>query len=55
MLRILSYQKEETSKIGDVLINQVFFSLEMRKNASFTEMNIILMTIRKAQLLLFDS
>ena len=36
-----------------LLINQVLFSSEMRKYASFVEMNMILMTITKAQLLSF--
>ena len=36
-----------------LLINQVLFSFEMRKYAFFTEMNMILMTITKAQLLSF--
>ena len=31
-----------------LLINQVLFSFEMRKYASFAEMNMILMTITKA-------
>ena len=37
------------------MINQVLFSFEMRKYASFVEMNMILMTITKPQPLLFDS
>ena len=36
-----------------LLINHVIFSFEMRKYASFPEMNMILMTITKAQLLSF--
>ena len=43
------------SKANEVLVNQVLVSFEMRKYASFAEMNMILMTITKAQLLLFDS
>ena len=38
-----------------LLINQGNFSFEMRKYASFDKMNMILATIRKAQLLPFDS
>ena len=54
MLKNISYQKEETSKLMTLLINQVLFSFEMRKYACFTEMNMILMTITKAQLLSFS-
>ena len=42
-------------KLMTLLINQVLFSFEMRKCASFAEMNMILMTITKTQLLSFDS
>ena len=38
-----------------LLIKQVLFSFEMRKYASFAEMNMIITTITKAQPLLFDS
>ena len=38
-----------------LLINQALFSFEMRKYASFTEMNMILMTIKKAHLLSFNN
>ena len=39
-----------------MLINQVLFSVEMRKYARFAEMNMIFtMTITKAQLLSFNS
>ena len=48
-------KKKERSKTDDVLINQELFSFEMRNHASFTEMNMILMTVTKAQLLSFDS
>ena len=48
-------QKKKMSKANEVLVNQVLVSFEMRKYASFAEMNMILMTITKAQLLLFDS
>ena len=37
-------------KLMILLINQVLFSFEMRKYVSFPEMNMILMTITKAQL-----
>ena len=36
-----------------LLINQVLFSFEIRKYASFAEMTLILMTIAKAQLMWF--
>ena len=36
-----------------LLINQVLFSFEMRKYTSFAEVNMIHMTITKAQLLSF--
>ena len=48
------------SKRGDVqklmmfLIHQLLFCFEMREYASFAEMNTILMTIAKTQLLSFD-
>ena len=39
-----------------LLINQLLFSVEMRKYASFAEMNMILiMNVTKAQLLSIDS
>ena len=38
-----------------LLINQALFSFEMRIYVSFSEMNMILMTITKAQLLSLDS
>ena len=40
-------------KLMTFLINQILFSSEMKKYSSFAEMNMILMTITKAQLLLF--
>ena len=49
--KILSYQKHKTPKTDDVLINQVLLFLEIRKDASFAEINIILTTFTKAQLL----
>ena len=48
-------QKEETSKTDEVLINQVIFTFETRKYASFSEMNMILVTTKCAQLMSFDS
>ena len=48
-------KKKRRQKPMTQLINQVLFSFEMRKYASFAEMNMILMTITKAQLLSFDS
>ena len=50
MLKNISYQKEETSKTGDIADKSSF---KMRKYAIFVEMNVILMTITKAQLLWF--
>ena len=38
-----------------LLINQALFSFEMRKYASFSEINMILMAITKEQLLSFDN
>ena len=55
LLFTLVSKKKETSKTDDVLINQELFSFEMRNHASFTEMNMMLMTVTKAQLLSFDS
>ena len=53
-LLFLFYVKNiSVSKLGGV--NQVLFSFEMRKYASFAEMNMILATVTKAQLLPFDS
>ena len=49
------------SKTGDIqklmmfLIHQLLFYFEMREYASFAEMNTILMTIAKTQLLSLDS
>ena len=48
-------KKRRRQKLMTLLINQELFSLEMRKYASFVEMNMILMTITKAELLSFDS
>ena len=55
LLFTLVSKKKETSKTDDVLINQELFSFEMRNHASFTEMNMMLMTVTKAQLLSFDN
>ena len=41
-------------KLMGLLINQVFFSFEMRKHASFAEMKLTPTVITKAQLLPFD-
>ena len=41
-------------KLMMLLINQMLFSFEIRKYASFAEMKMILMAITKAQLLSFD-
>ena len=38
-----------------LLINQVLFSFEMRKYASFVEITMIRMAITKAQVVSFDS
>ena len=48
-------KKKRRQKLMTLLINQVLFSFEMRKYASFAEMNMIHMTITKTQLLSFDS
>ena len=48
-------KKTRRQKLMTLLINQVLFSFQMRKYSSFAEMNMIIMTITKAQLLLFDS
>ena len=48
-------KKWRRQKLVRMLLNQVLFSLEIRKYASFAEMNIMLMTIKKAELLSFDS
>ena len=48
-------KKTRRQKLMTLLINQVLFSFEMRKYSSFAEMNMIIMTITKAQLLLFDN
>ena len=48
-------KKTRRQKQMTLLINQVLFSFQMRKYSSFAEMNMIIMTITKAQLLLFDS
>ena len=48
-------KKRKRQKLLTLFINQILFSFEMRKYASFAELNIILMTITKAQLLSFDS
>ena len=53
-LLFLFYVKNiSVSKLGGV--NQIPFSFEMRRYASFAEMNMILATVTKAQLLPFDS
>ena len=52
---VFSYQKEENLKTDDFVNKPGNFSYEMRKYASFDKMNMILATIRKAQLLSFDS
>ena len=46
-------KKKRPKKDRKLLINWVLFSLKMRKYASFAEMNIILTTIPKVQLLSF--
>ena len=46
-------KKKRLKKDRKLLINWVLFSLKMRKYASFAEMNIILTTIPKVQLLSF--
>ena len=46
-------KKKRRKKDRKLLINWVLFSLKMRKYASFAEMNIILTTIPKVQLLSF--
>ena len=49
-------KRRRHQKLMTMLINQVLFSVEMRKYARFAEMNMILtMTITKAQLLSFNS
>ena len=48
-------KKTRRQKLMTLLINQVLFSFQMRKYSSFAEMNMIIMTITKAQLLLFDN
>ena len=48
---LLSYQKKRRRQ---KLMTELF-SFEMRNHASFTEMNMMLMTVTKAQLLSFDS
>ena len=53
--KILSYKKEETSKPMTLLINQLLFSFEMTECAGFAEINMILVTITKAQVLSYDT
>ena len=53
--KILSYKKEETSKPMTLLINQVLISFEMTECAGFAELNMILVTITKAQVLSLDT
>ena len=48
-------KKRKRQKLLTLFINQILFSFEMRKYASFAELNLILMTITKTQLLSFDS
>ena len=55
MLQYFRVKKKEPSKTDDVLINQVLFSFEMRKYASFVEITMIRMAITKAQVVSFDS
>ena len=40
-------KKRRTQKLMTMMINQAVFSFEMRKYASFVEMNLILKTIKK--------
>ena len=48
-------KKSRRQKLMTLLIKKVLFSFETRKYAGFAEMNMIYMTITKAQLLSFDS
>ena len=53
--KYLRIKKSTRQKLMALFINQVLFSLGMRKCASFADMNMILMTSTKAQLLSFDN
>ena len=48
-------KKRSRQKLMTLLINQVLFSFEMRKYASFVEITMIRMAITKAQVVSFDS
>ena len=51
----VSKKKRRRQTLMTLLINLVLFSFEMRKYASFDEMNIILMIITKVQVLCYPS
>ena len=53
MLKIFRIKKRRRQKLMTLSINQVLFPFKIRKYASFAEMNLILMTITKAQLMWF--
>ena len=53
--KYLRIKKRRRQKFKTLLIKQILFSFEMEKYASFAEMNMMIMTITKAQLLSFDS
>ena len=48
-------KKRRRQKLVTLLTNQILFPMKIRKHASFAEMNMILMTTTKTQLLWFDS
>ena len=55
MLQYFRVKKRSRQKLMTLLINQVLFSFEMRKYASFVEITMIRMAITKAQVVSFDS
>ena len=53
--KYLRIKKRRRQKFKTLLIKQILFSFEMEKYASFAEMNMMIMTITKAQLMSFDN